>query len=149
LIDRARSKPPAKAIAGQQKPLRIQAASLDWKWLFIYPDQKIASIKYAHRSRRRAAAIRVDLGKRDERVLHPATRRHDLHHERHTSRLNLRADAPGDISRPHGAFKRPAKTIGISSIRSSILTDGFAINEIAAMLEMSRAGPHRNPNVGF
>ena len=35
---------PARAIAGQEKPLRIQAVSLDWKWLFIYPDQNVASI---------------------------------------------------------------------------------------------------------
>jgi cytochrome o ubiquinol oxidase subunit 2 len=35
---------PAKAIAGAAKPQRIQAISLDWKWLFIYPDQKIASV---------------------------------------------------------------------------------------------------------
>jgi cytochrome o ubiquinol oxidase subunit II len=33
-----------KAIAGASKPLRIQAVSLDWKWLFIYPDQKIATL---------------------------------------------------------------------------------------------------------
>src|SRR6185312_9354545 len=35
---------PGKAIAGSQKPLRIQAVSLDWKWLFIYPDQKVATV---------------------------------------------------------------------------------------------------------
>jgi cytochrome o ubiquinol oxidase subunit 2 len=35
---------PAKPIAGTQKPLRIQAVSLDWKWLFIYPEQKIANV---------------------------------------------------------------------------------------------------------
>jgi cytochrome o ubiquinol oxidase subunit 2 len=35
---------PAKAIAGSAKPLRIQAVSLDWKWLFIYPEQKVAGI---------------------------------------------------------------------------------------------------------
>jgi len=35
---------PAKAIEGPEEPLRIQAVSLDWKWLFIYPDQKVASI---------------------------------------------------------------------------------------------------------
>src|ERR1700712_4829161 len=35
---------PAKPIEGPSKPLRIQAVSLDWKWLFIYPDQKIASL---------------------------------------------------------------------------------------------------------
>jgi cytochrome o ubiquinol oxidase subunit 2 len=35
---------PAKAVEGSAKPLTIQAVSLDWKWLFIYPDQKVATI---------------------------------------------------------------------------------------------------------
>ena len=35
---------PAKAVEGFDKPLTIQAVSLDWKWLFIYPDQKVATI---------------------------------------------------------------------------------------------------------
>jgi cytochrome o ubiquinol oxidase subunit II len=35
---------PAKAIEGYAKPLTIQAVSLDWKWLFIYPDQEVATI---------------------------------------------------------------------------------------------------------
>jgi cytochrome o ubiquinol oxidase subunit 2 len=35
---------PAKAIEGAGKPLTIQVVSLDWKWLFIYPDQKVATI---------------------------------------------------------------------------------------------------------
>jgi cytochrome o ubiquinol oxidase subunit II len=35
---------PAKPIEGTEKPLTIQAVSLDWKWLFIYPDQNIATI---------------------------------------------------------------------------------------------------------
>src|SRR5882762_10689937 len=35
---------PAKPIEGPSRPLTIQAVSLDWKWLFIYPDQKVATI---------------------------------------------------------------------------------------------------------
>jgi cytochrome o ubiquinol oxidase subunit 2 len=35
---------PAKPIEGTEKPLTIQAVSLDWKWLFIYPDQKVATV---------------------------------------------------------------------------------------------------------
>ena len=35
---------PAKPIEGSSRPLTIQAVSLDWKWLFIYPDQKVATI---------------------------------------------------------------------------------------------------------
>ena len=35
---------PARAVEGSAKPLTIQAVSLDWKWLFIYPDQRVATI---------------------------------------------------------------------------------------------------------
>ena len=35
---------PAKPIASQDKPLEVQVVSLDWKWLFIYPDQGVASV---------------------------------------------------------------------------------------------------------
>jgi cytochrome o ubiquinol oxidase subunit II len=35
---------PPKPIASSQKPVRVQVVSLDWKWLFIYPDQGIASV---------------------------------------------------------------------------------------------------------
>jgi cytochrome o ubiquinol oxidase subunit 2 len=35
---------PAAPVPGTGSPVRIQAVSLDWKWLFIYPDQGIASV---------------------------------------------------------------------------------------------------------
>ncbi len=35
---------PRKPIGSTVKPLRVQVASLDWKWLFIYPDQGVASV---------------------------------------------------------------------------------------------------------
>jgi cytochrome o ubiquinol oxidase subunit 2 len=35
---------PAARVPGTGAPLRIQAVSLDWKWLFIYPDQHIATV---------------------------------------------------------------------------------------------------------
>ena len=35
---------PPKAIASAIKPVRVQVVSLDWKWLFIYPDEGIASV---------------------------------------------------------------------------------------------------------
>src|ERR1700744_3790929 len=35
---------PRKPIASDVKALRVQVTSLDWKWLFIYPDQGIASV---------------------------------------------------------------------------------------------------------
>jgi cytochrome o ubiquinol oxidase subunit 2 len=35
---------PPKPIASTTKPIRVQVVSLDWKWLFIYPDEGIASV---------------------------------------------------------------------------------------------------------
>ena len=39
----ALQKPPASDV----KPITIQVTSLDWKWLFQYPDQNIATVNYA------------------------------------------------------------------------------------------------------
>jgi cytochrome o ubiquinol oxidase subunit 2 len=35
---------PRARIPADAKPLRVNVVSLDWKWLFIYPDQKIAAV---------------------------------------------------------------------------------------------------------
>jgi cytochrome o ubiquinol oxidase subunit 2 len=35
---------PRKLISSTAKPVRVQVVSLDWKWLFIYPDQGIATV---------------------------------------------------------------------------------------------------------
>jgi len=35
---------PYKPIASPHEPITIQAVSLDWKWLFIYPDYNIATV---------------------------------------------------------------------------------------------------------
>src|SRR5258707_3297560 len=35
---------PPKAIVSAVKPIRVQVVSLDWKWLFIYPDQGVAAV---------------------------------------------------------------------------------------------------------
>jgi cytochrome o ubiquinol oxidase subunit 2 len=35
---------PPKPIASAEKPIRVQVVALDWKWLFIYPEQGIATV---------------------------------------------------------------------------------------------------------
>jgi cytochrome o ubiquinol oxidase subunit 2 len=35
---------PARPIAADHKPLEVQVVALDWKWLFIYPEQGIATV---------------------------------------------------------------------------------------------------------
>lgn len=43
----AHSLDPYKSLVSDKKPLTIQVVSLDWKWLFIYPDQGVASVNLA------------------------------------------------------------------------------------------------------
>ena len=35
---------PARKLPSQLKPVRIEVVSLDWKWLFIYPDFQVATL---------------------------------------------------------------------------------------------------------
>src|ERR1700692_3331955 len=35
---------PARKLESDAKAIRIEVASLGWKWLFIYPDQQVASV---------------------------------------------------------------------------------------------------------
>jgi cytochrome o ubiquinol oxidase subunit 2 len=35
---------PAKPLPSAAKPLNVEVVSLDWKWLFIYPDQGVATV---------------------------------------------------------------------------------------------------------
>jgi cytochrome o ubiquinol oxidase subunit 2 len=37
---------PAEPLKSQAEPVEVQVVSLDWKWLFIYPQQNVASINH-------------------------------------------------------------------------------------------------------
>lgn len=37
---------PYKPIYAERKPMTVQVVALQWKWLFIYPEQNIASVNY-------------------------------------------------------------------------------------------------------
>jgi len=87
---------PARKLDSSRAPLRIEAVSLDWKWLFIYPDQRIASVN----------ELTVPVGTPLEFTLTSATVMNaffvpQLGSQIYTmpgmaDRLNLLADRPGD-----------------------------------------------------
>lgn len=39
---------PFRPIDSTEKPLTIQVVALQWKWLFIYPDQQVATVNYVN-----------------------------------------------------------------------------------------------------
>ena len=86
---------PAKAIEGPGTPLTVQAVSLDWKWLFIYPDQAIATIN----TLTVPAGVPLQFQLTSARVMNaffiPQFGSMIYTMNGMTTRLNLRADAPG------------------------------------------------------
>lgn len=86
---------PAKPLASKTPPLRVQVVSLDWKWLFIYPDQKIASVNQLVIP----AGVPVHFTLTSASVMNaffiPQLGSMIYTMNRMTTQLNLRADAPG------------------------------------------------------
>lgn len=39
---------PYKPIESERTPVKVQVVALNWKWLFIYPEQGIATLNYLH-----------------------------------------------------------------------------------------------------
>lgn len=39
---------PFRPLESEKKPVKIQVIALQWKWLFLYPEEKIASLNYVH-----------------------------------------------------------------------------------------------------
>lgn len=88
---------PPRKLKSDAKPVRIEVVSLDWKWLFIYPDQKVAAVN----------ELVVPIGTPVEFMLTSATVMNAFFVPQlgsqiytmpgMTTRLNLMADTPGDF----------------------------------------------------
>ncbi len=50
---------PYRPITGQQKPLTVEVVALPWKWLFIYPEERIATVNYLQLPAGRPVAFRI------------------------------------------------------------------------------------------
>ena len=86
---------PAKPLPSDTPPLEIQGVSLDWKWLFIYPNQRVASVNQLvvpagvplHFSLTSASVMNAFFIPRLGSMIYTMNGM--------TTQLNLRADAPG------------------------------------------------------
>jgi cytochrome o ubiquinol oxidase subunit 2 len=87
---------PAAPVEGQGKPLEIQAVSLDWKWLFLYPDQKIATINQLVAPVGAPVHLRMTSGSVMTAFFVPQWGSMIYVMNGMTSRLNLRVDKAGD-----------------------------------------------------
>jgi len=97
---------PAKPIEGSVGATDDSAVSLDWKWLFIYPDQKVATIN----TLTVPAGVPLQFQLTSASVMNaffiPQIRQHDLHDERHSHPAQSAGGCTGNIPRPLGAVQR-------------------------------------------
>lgn len=50
---------PYKELASSKKPVEIQVVALEWKWLFIYPEQNIATVNYLQIPEQRPINLKI------------------------------------------------------------------------------------------
>ncbi len=75
---------PPRKLKSDAKPVRIEVVSLDWKWLFIYPDCRSGGGQRAGCARRSTPVEFVlTSAPCHERLLRAAARQPDLHHAGH------------------------------------------------------------------
>ena len=86
---------PYLPIASAQPPIEVQAVGLDWKWLFIYPNQRVAAVDQLAIPVGRPVHISLTSGTVMQALLIPRLAGQIYAMAGMTTQLNLAADKPG------------------------------------------------------
>ena len=86
---------PSKPLPSSKPPLKVDVVSLDWKWLFIYPDQGIASVNQLVVPAGTPVSFRLTSATVWNSFFVPQMGTMIYTMPRMTTRLNLQADRPG------------------------------------------------------
>ncbi len=86
---------PYRKLTSNQPPLRVQVIGYDWKWLFIYPDQGVASIGVLAMPAGRPVAMQITSATVMQSLFIPALGSQIYAMGGMVTRLNLEAAKPG------------------------------------------------------
>lgn len=86
---------PYRPLPDAGPPLRVQAIGLDWKWVFIYPDQGIATVNMLPLPAGRPVALELTSGTVMQSLLLPRLAGQVYAMAGMTTRLHFAADTPG------------------------------------------------------
>jgi cytochrome o ubiquinol oxidase subunit 2 len=86
---------PSKPLESPNKPVTVQVVSLDWKWLFIYPDQGIATVNQLVVPQGTPVNFRLTSATVWNSFFVPQFGSMIYTMPRMTTQLNLQADRPG------------------------------------------------------
>src|SRR5947208_13802556 len=95
---------PKAPIAADAKPLRVDVVALDWKWLFIYPDQGIAAVNQLVVPAGTPVQFRLTSATVMNSFFVPQLGTMIYAMPRMTTRLNLEADRQGTFGGLSGHF---------------------------------------------
>jgi cytochrome o ubiquinol oxidase subunit 2 len=86
---------PSKALKSNVPPIKVEVVSLDWKWLFIYPDQGIATVNQLVVPAGTPVSFRLTSATVWNSFFVPQMGTMIYTMPRMTTQLNLQADKPG------------------------------------------------------
>ncbi len=88
---------PYAAIPSDQSPLEVQVVDLNWKWLFIYPEQHIATVGQLVIPQGRTVSFRLTSDATMQSFFIPALGSQIYAMAGMVTQLHLRADKPGTL----------------------------------------------------
>ena len=86
---------PSKPLPAKSAPLKVEVVSLDWKWLFIYPDQGVATVNQLVVPAGTPVSFRLTSATVWNAFFVPQMGTMIYTMPRMTTQLNLQADRPG------------------------------------------------------
>lgn len=86
---------PYTRLKGAEPPVRVQAVALDWKWLFIYPDEHIATVNELDVPAGRPVHLDLTSGTVMQSLLLPRLAGQIYAMAGMSTQLNFQADRPG------------------------------------------------------
>ena len=120
---------PAEPLKSEAKPLEIEVISLDWKWLFIYPRQGVASINRIVAPAGVPLSLRITSASVFNVFFVPQLGSEIYAMYGMTTRLNLEADRPGDyfgLSAHFSGDGFPGMAFDVRAVSSQEFTDWIA-----------------------
>ena len=127
---------PYRPIASDQPALEVQAVGLDWKWLFIYPDQRVAAVNQLVIPVGRPIHISLTSGTVMQALLIPQLAGQIYAMAGMTTQLNLAASRPGTYRGENTQFNGA----GFQNEKFNVIALPPA--EFAQWLEHVRASAH-------
>jgi cytochrome o ubiquinol oxidase subunit 2 len=131
---------PYKPLASNQPALRVQVIGYDWKWLFIYPDQGIASIGVFALPAGRPVAMQLTSATVMQSLHIPALGSQIYAMGGMVTQLHLQADRPGrslgenNMYNGNGFYQQRFTAVamtpeGFDAWASEVRSSGIALNE--------------------